>query len=104
MDTDKVIKNIEEIVTHMFKKDYNMYGELAKIIPFIDIIYQAFLQLVPQLKEIGMELDAEGILSQLRNVVDAIDKRDTIRVYDSLSYEIKETLLLYREIEMIMEQ
>ena len=104
MDTDKVIKKIEEIAAKIYQKEYNVYAELATVIPLIDIIYQTFLQLIPQLNEIGMELDADGILFQLQNVVDAIDKRDTIRIYDSLVYEIRETLMLYREIETIMEQ
>lgn len=103
MKVNEVIEKINEMLEKMYDANYNVYVGLTQVLPFIDIIYQTFLKMVPQLNEIGMELDAEGILQQLRDVISAIEKKDKVLLFDCLYYEIKETLLLYQEIESIME-
>ena len=104
MNINELIIKISDITENIFKKEYNIYDNVKKIIPDIQKTYQEFIELIPGLNSIGMEIDMEVILQQLKNLSESIAGRDKVMLFDSLNYEIKDTLALYAEIKNIMEQ
>lgn len=74
------------------------------IFPYIRQYYQEFIVLIPDLNRIGMEIDANKMLEQLRGLSNAIERKDRVMLFDTLYYEITDTMSLYNQIKEIMEQ
>lgn len=104
MDVKELITKVTDLTENMFKQENNIYDNVRKIIPDMQNVYQVFIGLIPSLNSIGMEIDMEVILQQLKNLSLSIENRDKVMLFDTLNYEIKNTLLLYDEIKAIMEQ
>lgn len=51
-----------------------------------------------------MEIDANKMLEQLRGLSNAIERKDRVMLFDTLYYEITDTMSLYNQIKEIMEQ
>lgn len=100
----ELIENVDDIIKEMFNKNCNVYIKMKDILVTITETYNEFIKIVPDLNNIGMEIDMEIILGQLRNMSEAIEKRDKVQLFDTLKYEVWSTLDLYREIRTIMEQ
>ena len=100
----KLIEEIKNITENMFQNTCNVYMEFNNIFPYIRQYYQEFLELIPDLNEIGMEIDANKLVEQLRNLSDAIERKDKVLLFDTLYYEITDTMRLFNEIKEIMEQ
>ena len=103
MNTEELIEEIENITTHMFATEQNVYHKIKVILSYINNICQMLLQILPDLKSMGVDLDSEYILQQLHSVVEAVEKNDEVLLFDVLTYEIKETLKLWIEIEKMVE-
>lgn len=64
-------------------------------------INQVFMQLIkslPLFKEHGIELPQDIIMTQLTNIVDGLKYKDSVKLADTLEYEIMNTLHIYKEI------
>ena len=104
MKITELIENVNDIIKEMFNEDCNVYIKMKDILVTITETYNEFIKIVPDLNNIGMEINMDVILGQLSNMLDAIEKRDKVQLFDTLKYEILSTLDLYREIRTIMEQ
>lgn len=104
MNIKTLIIEIGNLTENMFGEDYNVYMKFNDIFPYIHQYYQEFISLIPSLNSIGMEIDTGMVLEQLRGLSKAIEKKDKIMLFDTLYYEITDTLKLFGEIKEIMEQ
>lgn len=103
MSIPELIIQIKDIIQNLFKRDKNIYESFKQILPYIQKEYQEFIKIIPQLNEIGMEINIQDELQQLRSLSEAIENKDKILFYDTLNFEVIDTLLLYSEIKRIME-
>lgn len=104
MTIQELIIEIKNLAENMFQNTYNVYMKFNDIFPYIRQYYQEFMELIPDLNRIGMEIDANRMLEQLRGLSDAIERKDKVMLFDALYYEITDTMGLYNEIKEIMEQ
>lgn len=104
MTVHELILAIKNLADNMFQDTYNVYMKFNEIFPYIRQYYQEFIELIPDLNRIGMEIDANKLLEQLRGLSDAIEKKDKVLLFDTLYYEIKDAMSLFGEIKEIMEQ
>lgn len=104
MTVQEVIEKIDYMTYNMFREDFNIYNELKEILKYIQKYYEEFIELIPHLNKIGMSIDMMSVVGQIKTLSDALEKRDGVIVFDTLKYEVKDTLGLYGEIKEIMEQ
>lgn len=104
MTIQELIIEIRNLAENMFQTTYNVYMKFNEIFPYIRQYYQEFIVLIPDLNRIGMEIDASKVLDQLRRLSTAIERKDKVMLFDTLYYEITDTMNLYGEIKKIMEQ
>ncbi len=104
MNIKEIINCIEKLTEEMFRADINIYEKINGILSDVQREYGEFIALMPELNRIGMDMDADAAVAQLRNLSDAIEHRDTVQLYDTLKCEISDTLGVYAEIKNIMEQ
>lgn len=102
MAVKEIINCIDEIINNLYNYNINIYEELSGIIPEINKFYQDFICIIPKLNEIGFDISLDGIISQIKELSDAIENRDKVLMFDTLNYEIKDTLEFYDEILRIM--
>lgn len=74
------------------------YSALTGVLPTIHEVMISFVNIIPALNRMGVELSAEVITRQLHNVADGCELRDNILLADTLEYEIMESLQIYDEI------
>lgn len=104
MTIQELIIEIKNLAENMFDNTYNVYMELNRIFPYIRQYYQEFIVLIPDLNRIGLEIDANRMIEQLRQLSNAIERKDKVMLFDTLYYEITDTMNLFNEIKEIMEQ
>lgn len=104
MTIQELIIEIKNLAENMFDNTYNVYMEFNRIFPYIRQYYQEFIVLIPNLNRIGLEIDANKMLEQLRQLSNAIERKDKVMLFDTLYYEITDTMNLFNEIKEIMEQ
>ena len=104
MTIQELIIEIKNLTENMFQNTYNVYMKFHDIFPYIRQYYQEFIVLIPDLNRIGMEIDANKMLEQLRGLSNAIERKDRVMLFDTLYYEITDTMSLYNQIKEIMEQ
>lgn len=104
MTIQELIIEIKNLTENMFQNTYNVYMKFNDIFPYIRQYYQEFIVLIPDLNRIEMEIDANKMLEQLRGLSNAIERKDRVMLFDTLYYEITDTMSLYNQIKEIMEQ
>lgn len=104
MTIQELIIEIKNLAESMFCDTCNVYMKFNHIFPYIKQYYQEFIGLVPDLNRIGMEIDSKKMLAQLRELSNAIERKDKVMMFDALYYEIADTMKLFGEIKEIMEQ
>lgn len=104
MAVKEIINCIDEIINNLYNYNINIYEKLSGIIPDINKLYQDFINIIPKLNEIGFDISMEGIISQIKELSDAIENRDKVLMFDTLNYEVKDTLEFYDEILRIMNE
>lgn len=102
MEILSVINDMDEIIDNIYSDDAQLYMKINNIVRSIsDLIYE-FMNLIPSLNEIGMNISEDDILSQIKKLMYGIEKKDKVVIYDSIGFEIRDTLIFYNEIKKIM--
>ncbi len=102
MDIKELLVMVSDMTDNIFKQDYNIYDRVKKIIPDMQKAYKEFIELIPALNNIGMDIDIV-VVGQLKNLLKSLENKDKAMMFDTLNYEIRDTLSLYDEIKEIME-
>lgn len=104
MRTDKIQQIIDWIETEPCLQNESEFLDMGEKIGDIIEIYTNFIKELPEFKTVGIEIDEDIILQQVKNLNDAIQHKDLIELYDTLKYEVADTFHIYREIKMEKEQ
>ena len=95
----ELLVKIDELTDYFYKDNQSKgYDGLSKIMPVITSIMSDFLHDIPTFNECGMSIPLDIVIAQLNNLIEAIKNKDTIKTADCLKYEITDSLSLYMEI------
>ncbi len=95
----KILDNIDKINSDIYKANYGQsFNKVKEILKDIGIIMQDLINFIPTLKECGIDIPAELLMQQLNNLIDAYKNNDSMMLWDTLNYEIKDTFQYYIEI------
>ena len=106
----------KKIVSDLINKIDGIYGDIAvcnleagytalsNAIPVINSVFAEFIRYIPKLKELGVDIPADVLIQQLKNLLEAYEYKDSMLLADTLQYEIKDTLTLYLEILQELEK
>jgi hypothetical protein len=97
MDIKTLINKITKLTEDMFKEECNRYADFNALFPDIRRYYMQLMNLMSDLGQEGAT-NMNLLLEQMRNLSEAIEKRDSVLLYDTLYYEVRETLRLYQEV------
>lgn len=87
-----VVKYAEE------NKTKETYEQFQQLMPKIQRIITSLIENIPKYREMGVDLPEDIILTQLSNLLTAVEHRDIILLSDTLQYEIINTIQVYKEI------
>ncbi len=102
MDINKLIGQIDELTDKMIQSHEAIYREVSLHLIEIKDIYSEYITIIPRLREIGLDIYESELLRQLQELVETIESKDIIGLYDCLAYEVRVTLCDYRRITEIM--
>lgn len=97
-EINNLIEKLNFIIENLYNNELNIYKEIQEIIAPINDIYVEFVSIIPKLNNIGVNIDSNGVINQLKKMMDGIEKKDKVILFDSLNYEIKDTIEYYDEI------
>lgn len=98
-EINDLIARIPVIVQHAEEnKTKETYEEFQQFMPKIQKVITSLLENIPKYREMGVDLPEDIILTQLSNLLMAIEHRDIILLSDTLQYEIINTIQVYKEI------
>lgn len=103
MERRKIEEVIEKITQEACLSEEEAFPSLEGYIQDIVAIYMSLIEALPAYKEQGIDLPEEVILQQVKNLEEAIQHKDMIKLYDTLKFEVLDTFNLYREIQVGME-
>lgn len=95
----EMLKYIPGIVLELRKNKTDVvYKRLKECMPTLNKIYTNLLAHKAEYEKMGVELPQEVILAQISNMIDGFEYRDTIKLADTLEYEVINMLALYKDI------
>lgn len=98
-EIDNLIIKIGEITSLLYQNNTSSaYKFFNNIMPQLNDIIAEFIEDIPRFKQFDVDIPQEVILSQLDNLLDAFENKDTIMLADTLEYEIKQALMVYKDI------
>ena len=105
------IKELESLQQNVDKISWQLYGndiceaqnELGTIVQKVNAVYLSYINSAPVYAERGIDIPKEILLSQMKNLLEAIEERDILMLADTLQYEIREGLLFFIDVEKEME-
>lgn len=104
MNIAETMEKTDKLIKEIYKEDINFYEAFLELYPYIKSSYEEFIELLPNLNAIGLDIKLERLVQDMRDISDAIEKRDKVLLFDTLNYRVKETLGWYRQIKDIMEE
>lgn len=95
----EMLKYIPDIVLELRKnKTDEVYKRLKECIPKLNNIYSNLLAHKNEYEKMGVSLPQEVILAQINNMIEGFEYTDTIKLADTLEYEVINMLELYKDI------
>ena len=90
----------EAIADTLYANDVPATQQLiSETVKNINGIYLEYINRAEELKKHDIDIPADILLSQMQNLMEAIDSKDIIKLADTMIYEIKEGLLFFTDIE-----
>lgn len=104
MEADQIQQVIDWIEAEPCSQSESDFPDMGDKLKEIIAIYTDFIEQLPELKYVGLDIEDELILQQVKNLNDAIQHKDLIELYDTLKYEVADTFRIYKESKMELEQ
>ena len=95
---DHVLKEIDMAVECIWKISMNVFDEINPVILEVNNLIAEFLNRVNEFKSYEIDVPIDVVINQLHNMEEGLKHRDKILVADTLEYEIKPTILYYKDI------
>ena len=94
------VKAAENISNMLYANDVSGAQQIiGDTVKNVNNIYLGYINRTDELEGRGIEVPVDILLSQMQNLMTAIDSKDTIMLADTLLYEIKEGMLFFTDIE-----
>lgn len=94
----ELIKQLQTCADRLWENKGIGNKELISCIKSVNVVLKEFVGRISEFESMGVSIPQEIILTQLRNLMDGFEKKDTSLLADTLEYEIKNTLLFYNDI------
>lgn len=94
----QIVEKMDKITEDIWKNKKGINEELISCIKEINAVMKEFIGRVEEFRGYGVDIPEDVILSQLRNLMDGFEQRDSILLADSMEYELKNTILFYNDI------
>ena len=96
---ENLIGSIPKVVKYLRQNlDEIAYKEFGKIIIDLNKVMLTFINAIPSINQLGLDIPADVVVAQLKNTSDGFEFRDNVLLADALEYEIMDSLKLYSEI------
>lgn len=104
------IKELESLLQDVDKTSLLLYGndlgraqqELGAVVQRVNAAYLSYISSSQIYAGNGIEIPTEILLSQMKNLLEAIEEQDILMLADTLQYEIKEGILFFIDVEKEM--
>ncbi len=94
------VKAAENISNMLYANDVSGAQQIiGDTVKNVNNIYLGYINRTDELEGRGIEVPVDILLSQMQNLMTAIDSKDIIMLADTLLYEIKEGMLFFTDIE-----
>lgn len=94
------VKAAEDIANMLYANDVSGAQQIiGETVENVNNIYLGYINRTDELEGRGIEVPTDILLSQMQNLMTAIDSKDIIMLADTLLYEIKEGILFFIDIE-----
>lgn len=97
-EVKEVEKTLKLVGQSLMEYSDTAYESTVRMTRYISTIYEDLIQLIPFLKEQGVDIPLDILVAQLNNYSKAIENKDIMMLTDSINYEVLDTVSLYREI------
>lgn len=95
---DNVLREIDIAVECIWKISINVFDEINPVILEVNDLIADILNRVDEFKAYEIDVPIDVVINQLHNMEEGLKYRDKILVADTLEYEIKPTILYYKDI------
>lgn len=97
-DLNNLSQDVKEISLYFAQDKDEAYTEFSKKVENISEIMMSMINQSEKMNELGINVPKDIIIMQLENIVEGLDKKDSILLADTLEYEILPSLKFYQEI------
>lgn len=94
------IKAAENISDMLYANDVSGAQKfIGETVNNVNNTYLGYINRADELRNRGIDIPVDILLSQMKNLMTAIDSKDIIMLADTMHYEIKEGLLFFIDVE-----
>lgn len=94
------IKAAENISDMLYANDVSGAQKfIGETVNNVNNIYLEYINRADELRNRGIDIPVDILLSQMKNLMTAIDSKDIIMLADTMLYEIKEGMLFFIDVE-----
>lgn len=72
---------------------------IGELVGNVNSTYLEYINNANQYKQAGLDIPVDILLSQMKNLLEAVDNRDILMLADTLQYEIYEGLMFFIDVE-----
>lgn len=95
---EELLRRIDDIIDKIWKNQREFNKELTSCIKDINEMMRSFIGRIEEFKNYGVDIPEDIILSQIKNLMNGYENKDSILLADTMEYEIKNTILFYNDI------
>lgn len=94
------IKAAENISDMLYANDVSGAQKfIGETVNNVNNTYLGYINRADELRNRGIDIPVDILLSQMKNLMTAIDSKDIIMLADTMLYEIKEGMLFFIDVE-----
>lgn len=94
------VKAAENISDMLYANDVSGAQKfIGETVNNVNNAYLGYINRADELRNRGIDIPVDILLSQMKNLMTAIDSKDIIMLADTMHYEIKEGLLFFIDVE-----
>ncbi len=91
---------IRELEKKQLLSEETAFQKLEQVMQTITSVYLKLLGDILKIRETGIDISEEVILQQLKNMEQALKKKDVVLLHDTIKYEVLGALYLYQNFLM----
>ena len=97
---EMLIQDIEECAVRLYENNIKAVQQtIGSVVQNINNTYLFYINNAKEYTDRGIEIPVQILLSQMQNLLEAVDNQDIIMMADCLWYEIREGLLFFKDVE-----